>query len=100
MSCDHSVAANSEYLTQFHFSAPEPISWQAGVSELDCCKLPSITLQLFYTEDAEITASIAKEDCSLIRCLAICVLIVARVGFSGNVFTEPLPSNGYARHNM
>jgi hypothetical protein len=44
-------------------------------------------------------ASIVKEACLLIRCLAMDVLFLP-VGSRGNVFTESLPSNGHTRHNI
>jgi hypothetical protein len=48
---------------------------------------------------AENTASIVKDVCLLIRCLASDVLLL-RVGSRANAYTEPLPSNGYTHYNI
>jgi hypothetical protein len=45
---------------------------------------------------AEITASIVKEVCLLIRYLTMVVMLL-RFCYRGNVFTEMLPSNRYTR---
>jgi hypothetical protein len=42
---------------------------------------------------------IIKNVCLLVRYLAMDVLVLLRAKF-GNVFTEPLPSNGHTRHNI
>jgi hypothetical protein len=49
----------------------------------------------FCTEHAENTASIVKEVCLLIRCLAMDILFLR-----GNVFTKSLPKNGCIHHNI
>jgi hypothetical protein len=90
-----------QLLTQFNFSAPKLISWQAGVSKLDSILLSWTPLynhfawtmqktQPLYYWEGVFTATLPSNSCP----------IVALVGSRRNAFTKSLPSNGYTCHNM